>query len=282
MGEHRRSRTKRALRRNYRRTERDVLLLHAVARLQVATTGQLCRLFFADRRTCSRRLAKLHALGLLDVHVPALAGENLYTVPARTMELLEEEGFDPIELHRGGVHRQDLGHLVALNDVRVALVVACGAHPEVELELLLADADLRRRAGAVTPTLVPDLLARMKTATGPFGLAIEIDTGTESATFFAKTKGVAYASLLGGGHSCWGVEPWRPLLVARSARRLASVAARLREIADVRGWLGVEMPRIVTESVLGPVHVPLAELLVEKQARRVPLLQPALPLRRTG
>jgi hypothetical protein len=262
--------------------ERDVLLLHAVARLQVATTGQLCRLFFADRRACSRRLAKLHALGFLEVHVPVLAGENLYTVSARSMALLEEEGFDPIELHRGGVHRQDLGHLMTLNDVRVALVVACGVHPEVELELLLADADLRRRAGTTTPAFVPDLLVRMKMPTGPFGFAIEIDTGTESATFFAKTKGVAYASLLAGGLPCWGIEPWRPLLVARSTRRLASIAARLREVAGVRDWLGVEMPRILAEDALGPVHVPLAELLVDARVRRVPLLLAPSPLRRAG
>lgn len=264
MGESRRSRTHRPPRRDYRVTERDLDILHAIGRCQVAATRHLLQLFFRDRRTCARRLSRLHALGLLSVHVPRLDGENLYTLTALGEETLVEAGFEADLLHRGrGTARRDLGHLLAINDVRVAFAVACRDTPEVTLELFLADPDLRRRAGASTPAYIPDALVRLRTSQGAIGLVLEVDAGTESATFFASTKGRTLASLAREGKSCWGLDPWRPVVVARSRRRLHTLAPRLLAEGCERGWLGADLSTVLKVGVLAPVFEDLSAGLDE-------------------
>jgi hypothetical protein len=69
---------------------RDHQILHAVGRMKFATTTQLTALFFGHPATCSRRLAKLVSLKLLNVFVPHLNAENVYALSPRGLESLLE------------------------------------------------------------------------------------------------------------------------------------------------------------------------------------------------
>src|SRR5437868_3898344 len=122
MGAIRRNREERPRAGLYRLTERDLRILHAVGRMKFARTSQLALLFFGDLSTCTRRLAKLVALGHLAAYAPHPNEENLYGLHPRGRDVLVESGVNPADLHLGRrPTRPDLGHLLAINDVRVAL-----------------------------------------------------------------------------------------------------------------------------------------------------------------
>src|SRR5690349_11397586 len=89
----RRSRRERPLRASYVVTARDLEIVFAVGRMAQATTSQIRRLFFGtDQSTAARRLAKLAALRLLDVHVTSLNEENVYTLGSKATATLQEHG----------------------------------------------------------------------------------------------------------------------------------------------------------------------------------------------
>ncbi len=90
MAKLRRSRRVRPVPRSYALQKRDVEILYAVGRMKFATTTQLAALFFGHRATCSRRLAKLTSLQMLNVFVPHLNVENLYGLSRRGFDWLLE------------------------------------------------------------------------------------------------------------------------------------------------------------------------------------------------
>ena len=90
IGRRRRSRAARPAPRTYAMQKRDAEILFAAGRMKFATTSQLSALFFGSRATCSRRLAKLVGLGLLNVFVPRPDGENFYGLSRRGFDWLME------------------------------------------------------------------------------------------------------------------------------------------------------------------------------------------------
>ncbi len=152
----------------------------------------------------------------------------------------------PEDLHVARrLRRADLRHLVAINDLRVALVLATRAAAGVELDLFLADHDLRRAAGKAVPAYVPDALVRLTTPSGVFGYAVEVDAGTESHRYVVARKIRAVDRLWRSGRPCWGLAPWRPLFITISERRLRLLGATFMRERAGDLWLA---------SVLGVVQ----------------------------
>lgn len=249
MGTIRRSRTARPHARASLVTERDLELLYALGRMRVATTSQLRVLFFGVGRTgVSRRLAKLVALGLIRVHVPSLNAENLYSLGDKGAALLVDEGVEASSLHTlRSLERPD-PHLWAINEVRVALVLAERARPAVATTLFLADHDLRRtaaRQGHTTPAYVPDALVELSPeGQPPVRLVLEYETGTQDRAKL-RNKIKTTVALWREGQALWGLRvPWRPVVIAATERRLHALAQVIIDGGGGDLWLLCVLDRL--------------------------------------
>lgn len=208
-------------------TTRDVELLHAVGRLKAATTSQLASLFFRHVSAATRRIRKLFALGLITVHVVDLNAPSIVVLSPKGARLLVERGTKPDEIHvaRRIEHRD--AHLEAINDLRVGLVHAVRERPEVQLELFVADHDLRRTLGrsAATAPYIPDALIRLVLHGGRrLHVVVEVDLATEwSAPLTDKIRAVheiarTQAPVYGLAY------PWRPLVLVPDVARASAIA----------------------------------------------------------
>ncbi|MEB2314321.1 MAG: replication-relaxation family protein [Polyangiaceae bacterium] len=251
-------------------TRRDRDILHAVGRMGQATTDQIQRLYFGDRSTASRRLAKLVALRMLDVHVPNLSSPNVYTLGKAGLDMLLRLGADRQELHVSRVRRHLDEHLRALNDLRVGLVVATRARMDVSVEAFHGDLDLRRAAGAPPPAYLPDAVVELVTTAGPMVLIVEIDLGFETRGVFAK-KVDATVALWTAGLPCCGAAAgtWRPAVFVLSEGRARSLAAVIERRGGGPLWLVAELQRVLATGALAPVLATAEE--VSATPRGVPL-----------
>lgn len=241
-------------------TARDVELLTFVGRAKAATTDAVAALFFGERSTASRRLARLAGAGLLRVHVPHLNDPNWYCLTERGVKALLAEGVDGDTLFPGRLPKSDaLAHLRHLNDFRVALLLACRARPDVELSILLADHDLRRIAGLATPPYVPDVVVELQRAgMPPLALFVEIDLAQESAPFFASTKGAFTVASAREKAVLWGMRAWRPVVLASTGTRLRSLARAMAAAGAGDLWLGSTFEALGREGVFGPAFAKLS------------------------
>jgi DNA-binding MarR family transcriptional regulator len=228
MGTIRRSRTQRPDERVVHVTPRDLAILRAIGRMKRASLRQIQSLFFGDDRTAARRMAALFAGGYVEVRVPALHEQNLISLTSKGRALLIATATaEDDDLHLGGPLRADYRHLIAINDVRVALVLACRSRTDVRLDVFLADHDLRRAAGMSVAPYVPDALVRLLVGESEpraeRGVVIEVDRGFESPRYICGSKIRVLMSLWQAGATCWGLANWRPLLLA-PRRRLRTLA----------------------------------------------------------
>lgn len=293
MGTERRSRIDRPASRFVRVTERDLELLRALGRMRLATTSQIRRLFFTDAPSAqeagamsvagrdprargytaaTKRLAKLHALGLLRVHLLELNAENLYGLSPAGRALLVSEGMVPEELHvQRSILRSD-AHLVGVNDIRIALVLAMRVRHDVQVEFFFADHDLKRqalKASRKIPRYLPDALVRVVQGGGAsISLVLELDLGTEHRAQFAPKVAVTVEHAR-RGVPLWGLLPFRPLLLARGEDRLRYLAevivagggGDLWLIADLENFLRDPFGSVVASAAAvakTPVGQPLA------------------------
>lgn len=263
----RRARDARPAKATARLTPRDGELLTFLGRCRAAPTDLLAAVFFGDRSTASRRLAKLLALRLVRVCVPALNAPNWYSLSSRGVAWLTARGVDEASLFEARFSvGESLEHLRRINELRAAFVVECRDRPQVSLELFLADHDLRRLAGPSTPAYVPDAIVRLRTAGGVPGYALEVDLGHETATRIAVTKGRATRAIVEAGQPLWGVSPWRPVFVAPSAARLRSVARALDAEGVAPLWLCSEFSRLAEVGVLGEAYLTAAQVVATPRA----------------
>lgn len=236
-------------------TPRDRELLHAVGRMGHATAEHLRLLFFGrDASTAFRRLRKLAHIGLLKRHVLHVNEPNVYTLAARGLRILVEDGADESQLHccRVGQHRDR--HLELLNDVRVALAIATKRDARVELTAFHADLDLRRAAGSSPPSYIPDGIAVLRIATRVLVLVLEIDTGSEAVAVFGEKVRVT-VDLWQRRARCWGAEPgsWCPVAFVPSAARARALARAIVASSGGSLWLVAEFERLRAEGALGPI-----------------------------
>lgn len=224
-------------------TNRDLELLRGLGRMRIASTSQLRRLFIPGRTAATRRLATLHGLGLVRVHVVGgLNSENLYSLAPAGLRLLIEEGAVADELHvQRSLLRPD-PHTVAVNDLRIALVLATRERPDVRVGFFAADHDLKRqvaREKRKLPAYVPDALIQLAFPGGVLGLVAELDRGTEHRAQF-QPKVTATVDAWRRGAAIWGLQPFRPLLVAETEARLRFLAEIIVRGGGGQLWLVAE------------------------------------------
>jgi hypothetical protein len=250
----RRRRTTRPPARSVQVTARDREILFAVGRTGQATSAQICRLHFGDPSTAARRLAKLVAMRLLDVHMPSVNAPNVFTLGAKGVELLEDDDIDMSLVHRSRVGRNLDVHLQMLNDVRVELVLGARKFPEVTITGFHPDLDLRRAAGSTPPAYIPDAIAELELPHGPLALVVEVDTGSEGRSVFAP-KATSTVSLWQRGERCWGAPAgtWRPAVFVPTQGRAKALARAIVERGGGALWLVAEMPRVREVGIFGAV-----------------------------
>ena len=267
MGLVRRSRDCPPVKRRVLLGERDLKILRAIGRMQFATTAQIRACFFSGATATVRRLGKLVASGLLKVHVPCLAGENVYGLSAKGVDtVIARCEADEEEIHRGtGAPRSGLAHAIAINDLRVALTLACRSDPQLSVELFLSDADLRRQTGARVPPSIPDALVVLVHGGRRLEWVVEIDLGTEPASFVAATKGRLWAALRERRASFFGLNRWQPLLLAPDLRRLRHLARALATVGACDFVIAGLLPELSGSWVSGQGFAPLSGILARPE-----------------
>ncbi len=275
----RRSRTERPEEREGRLTPRDLELLTTVGRQKVATTDQLAHLYFGDRSTASRRLARLVGMGFLKVAVQHLNTSNLYLLTKKALAILVREGVEAESLHLGRLPASEhLEHLRALGDFHAMLAREVGAHDGLALNLLLFEHDLRRLAGSPPPEYLPDLLTRLvRPRMDPLGLAVEIDLGAESAEFVARTKARVTVALARERRPLFGLDRWRALVVAPARARLRSLAVAIAAEGGGGLWLGTDFGRLQETGVFGRSYATCTTIAATERADAITFPLTLLP-----
>lgn len=197
-----------------RLTKRDLAVIKAVYEYRILTTQQLKTLFFPSLHQAYARLAALYHHGFLarqftGVHADKMNTPILYTLDRRGAELLRAELGLEVQWSREitRVGRPFLEHTRAINSVRVAVTVACGAphyqllawHGESELKADYERVSVRTPSGRTSLVpVVPDSYFRLQTPRGVAHFFLELDRGTMTTQRF-RTKVMAYQAYYQSG-----------------------------------------------------------------------------------
>lgn len=218
----------RPISRNHRVTERDLELLIHLARGRALTSRQLVHLMeFKTPSALHRRVRALHALGLLRVHVLAAEQPNIVTLTAKGAALVEQEGLAREDIHvaRRVVRRE--AHAEMIGDLRVGVLLMARRRADIEVESFLSDFDLARAVGRrARDAYIPDALVALRVTGEPFVLAYELDRGFEPGAVIRR-KVTTTVALARNNSPLYGFAPWRPVLLASSERRLATLSRHI-------------------------------------------------------
>lgn len=282
MGPHRRSRSEKptvgcAI------TPRDLEVLAAIGRMKVASTRHL-RVFFGDRSTLSRRIAKLFAAGFVVVWNPSQNGENRVALTDRGLRLTVAHGYSTDDLHVARRTDRDDVHLDRLNDLRIAFVLASRARPEIEVVQFTSDHDLRRLLGvkaARRDVVIPDALVTLAAPGYEIRFALELDLSTETGRQWAR-KVRAIVERYRQGRNLLGLaHPWRALLVASSEARLRHLAHVTAEEGGGELWIGALLGDVLADPC-GPKYALVSEIVKTARDDVLPLARRIVPPRETS
>lgn len=179
-------------------TERDRWILETLLKFRFGTTTQLARLFFGgSRNAANKRLRRLLDQKRVRVWMRCLAEENVYSLSrAGRATIADEETDTPPSVPR----RIDgnLGHLLAINTVRVALATSL---PDVDGVLAWWRSDWELRGRTVPQRTIPDaLFAVAWPETGERVFALEVEHRTRAPrNLKAKLLRYSAASYRPGG-----------------------------------------------------------------------------------
>jgi hypothetical protein len=261
MEARRRKRGERASRAQVELSDRDEILLRALARFRLARTSDLAAFAFAGIRkdTAAKRLRCLFNGGYLEVLSQRRTDENVYALGPEGKRWLEAAG--------GRVHARPSGGLEHhLGVVRAWVALAVSAHgiKGLRLESLRPDWEVRAQARANGSAVVPDALVELLVGAEcqptRIRLALEVDLGTEPGSVL-RDKLRRYRDLLGSGGGLFG---WRDfglaiVLVGDGTRRRPAIERLLD-----RHWPGwwvlwtnEEGPRAGLELLFEAVGPPL-------------------------
>lgn len=223
-------------------TERDRQIVEMVYQCRVLRQDQIHGLFFgASKAASQRRLALLYHHGFLTrlfltVRASYLLSPALYMLDKRGAELLRSErGYDDITWTSKtlDVGQQFLEHTLAINDVRVAITLACRSagyalvewRSEADLKGKYDRVGIQQRDGSKeTLSLIPDSFFVIQTPRGKAPFFLEMDRGTETTSRF-QTKIRAYQAYVQSGmyEQRYGYKSVRILTVVLSEKRLESL-----------------------------------------------------------
>jgi hypothetical protein len=246
-----------------RLTERDKWIVEAVYQYRVLMQRQIEQLFFGHKTSAQRRLSLLYQHGYLERQfLPVRGGimnsPILYLLDKRGAELLAAEfGHNDIRWKRENnqVGQEFLEHALAINEVRIAVTLACqklgytlltwkgesdlkGDYDRVKLGSLLS----KRTSVSVIPDsqFVVDTPRQSEKTKAYFFL--ELDRGTMTTKRF-RGKVEAYIEYVnsGGYERRYGTRSLRILTVAPSRARLASLKQVTEDVGGKnRFWFAVQ------------------------------------------
>jgi len=232
------SRQKRNRHQTVKLVQRDLDILLALAKMRLARTSDLARLFFGAIGTAQKRLRRLFDLGLVRAVVTDLAAENRYAITKLGHRFLEEvrPGEVPVWRPTPRADGRSLAHLDLLNRYRVAL--ALGAHAlGVNLERFVPEWELR--SNEPMARIIPDAALALVVHGRRVEIALEIDTGTEPSSTLKK-KACAYNDARDAGVSVSGMQTPELLFLARSPRRAHAIARAISDYLPT-AWVGHEL-----------------------------------------
>ncbi|MBI1280107.1 MAG: hypothetical protein GC179_18405 [Anaerolineaceae bacterium] len=240
-------------------TERDKRIVEAVYQCRILRQDQIHTLFFgASKAASQRRLALLYHHGFLNrvfltVRASYMLSPALYMLDRRGAELLRSDlGYDDItwSSKSQNVGQPFLEHTLAINDVRVAVTVACRTHGYALFDWR-SEADLKgdydrviiqeRNGGKQSVSLIPDSFFVVQTTKGKAPFFLEVDRGTETTGRF-QDKIRAYQAYIQSGayEKRYGYKSVRVLTVAFSQKRLENLKTVTEEVGGKeRYWFAL-------------------------------------------
>lgn len=248
--------------------DRDKAIIWTVYQCRVLRQDQLQALFFSSRAAAQRRLALLYHHGFLErqfllVRPGIMNSPTLYLLDRRGEELLRAEyGMEEVSWNTSHNHVSSdfLDHALAINDVRIAITLACQEsgyelldwHSESQIKqdydrVQVKSAQGRSRSVAV----VPDSYFALATRFGNTHFFLELDRGTMTTRRFRDKVEAFLAYYRGGGYEKrYGARSLRVLTVTLSQRRLENLKAVTEEAGGtVWFWFGV-LSDLTPETVL--------------------------------
>ncbi len=254
-------------------TKRDIQIIEAVYACRILRQDQIHALFFGAAKSASqRRLMLLYQHGYLDriflttrasVQFSAVA----YVVDKLGIEVLRSElGYaigegKPTSAQSG---QQFLAHTLAINDVRVAVTLACQAQGYTLLTWksesdLKGDYDrviLSGKSGRrISVSLIPDSYFALNTPRGKAHFFLELDRGQMGLERF-KTKIEAYRAYIqnGGYTKRYTAKTVRVPSVTLSDARMQGLKRATETVGGTeRFWFGVLSQLIPEQIFAGPV-----------------------------
>lgn len=238
-------------------TERDLQLFFFLGVCGIARTRDVVRLFFGARGTANDRLRKLFVAGFLQCFVRDLAGDNLYALTDRGLQVLvERKGIDPTTLRIVRKLPSKLEHTLEILAVRLHLSLACRTHPRYALAAFDTDADLAAERHAALLDLVPDARVALvdRASGGRVMFFLEVDRGTENTTWLVRHKLRRYADAAATHTPLYGIVDPLIVFVVPSERRARSLAERIvAERVSARVVLALT-PNLSDANVLGVAY----------------------------
>ncbi len=268
-------------------TERDVRILEMVHQCRCLRQDQIHALFFGGAKSASqRRLMLLYHHRYLDRVFLTTRASTQFSAVAYQIDRLgistlrSELGYEIAESAANGQSGQQfLAHTLAINDVRVAITLACRTveghslltwKGESELKADYDRVKLTGKSGRqVSISLIPDSYFALATPRGIAHFFLELDRGTMSLDRF-KVKIAAYKAYLqsGGYAKRYQAKTFRVLSVTSKEVRLMGLK-RATEAGggSNRFWFGL-LPELTPSTAL---NVPLWWVAGKEQ--RFPLVQ---------
>ena len=234
-------------------TERDIEIVQAVHQHRVLTQEHIQLLFFGPRNKsgAQRRLERLYDHGFLErLLLPVTAGRSptLYILDRKGADLLRaERGYDTLAWYHSSrdLKTDFLEHTMAINDVMVAVTLACRAR-DYELETWQTESQLKANYDRVTlqtasgrreeVPIVPDSFFCIVAHGRRYPCFLEVDRGTMTlGRFKRKVQGYVAYHRTGGYERRYGLQSLRVLTVTVGEKRLVNLK-EATEQAGGREW----------------------------------------------
>jgi hypothetical protein len=238
-------------------TDRDREIVATVNAYQALLGKQLERLFFTSRSTAQYRLQRLYQHEFLDRHfmtvvstAPA-ASPMIYTLGKRGAYLLTQEmGFEPTQLRRFPkvIKWQFMEHLLAINEVRVAISLACQAKG-FTLEEYVQVTDGKGKMSE--KPVFPDGYFRIKTPRGTAHCFLEVDRATEQQSKFRPQVEVYEAYVASGQYQArFSPKSMRVLIVTTTSERLQNLKKTVASAGGNEKYWFTTFGQVTEETVL--------------------------------
>jgi DNA-binding transcriptional ArsR family regulator len=240
-------------------SDRDYLILSALARFGIARTGELLTLAFSGVRsdTASRRLRALFDAGYLEPQVFELSKENVYRLGPAGRRWAAEHGLPVFKRPRISIN-----HHLAVVQAWVELARACHELPGCALVRVIPEWELRTLPETAAYPLIPDALVELSVYQDQGNtlvrMALEVDLETEGLSVLRRKVG-HYSRFLGTTESLWS---WTEFSLMFAVSGWTENRKRKFQEFLEGSWLG---SWILWDQEAGPTHA-LIRLAEEIQA----------------